>query len=132
MPQVITHEKELVDCDGELRAFLDTMSLLGDKLGPLLFQFPYGFQADRFDVLARFLATLPEGFRFVVEVRQRKWLGRAFYDLLRTRGVALALIDHPWMPRVSETTADFTYIRWLGERKRIDAMNRFSPTGGVK
>ena len=121
VPQVVTHEKGLVDCGHEINAFLDTMSILGEKLGPLLFQFPYGFKADQFDVLAKFLPTLPEGFRFVVEVRQKKWLGEPFYDLLRKRGVALALIDHPWMPRLSETTADFTYIRWLGDRKKIES-----------
>jgi uncharacterized protein YecE (DUF72 family) len=120
IPQRITHEKGLVDCQGELEAFLDTMSILGEKLGPLLLQFPYGFRADQFDTLAAFLPTLPEGFRFVVEVRQRKWIGEPFYDLLRRHGVGLALIDHPWMPRLSVTTADFAYIRWLGDRKQIE------------
>ena len=40
-PQVITHEKVLVDCANELSEFLKAMDLLGDKLGPLLLQFPY-------------------------------------------------------------------------------------------
>ena len=34
----ITHEKVLQDCDAELRKFLATMDILGEKLGPLLFQ----------------------------------------------------------------------------------------------
>jgi len=41
VPQVITHEKGLVDCEGDLAAFLAAMENLGDRLGPLLFQFPY-------------------------------------------------------------------------------------------
>jgi len=41
VPQVITHEKVLRDCQPELKQFLSTMDLLGEKLGPLLFQFNY-------------------------------------------------------------------------------------------
>ena len=41
VPQSITHEKVLQDCDEDLKHFLETMDLMGDKLGPLLFQFGY-------------------------------------------------------------------------------------------
>ena len=41
VPQSITHESCLVDCDDQLRAFVDVMSGLQHKLGPMLFQFPY-------------------------------------------------------------------------------------------
>ena len=39
VPQVITHEKALRDCDSDLNTFVKTMDCLGEKLGPLLFQF---------------------------------------------------------------------------------------------
>src|SRR3974377_280090 len=39
VPQSITHEACLVDCDGQLNAFVNAMSLLQHKLGPMLFQF---------------------------------------------------------------------------------------------
>jgi hypothetical protein len=35
VPQTITHDKVLVDCDAELKEFLDTIGILGDKLGPV-------------------------------------------------------------------------------------------------
>src|SRR6202050_3611981 len=41
VPQVITHESVLQDCDDDLEHFLETMDLMGNKLGPLLFQFGY-------------------------------------------------------------------------------------------
>ena len=48
-------------------------------------------------------------------------------DLLREHGVALALIDQSWMPRpwklksdLDLITTDFTYVRWLGDRKGIE------------
>ncbi len=40
VPQAITHEKVLVDCDSEFEEFVKTMELLGPKLGPMVFQFP--------------------------------------------------------------------------------------------
>jgi uncharacterized protein YecE (DUF72 family) len=48
-------------------------------------------------------------------------------DVLRSKNVALALVDHAWMPRPAEVfekldpiTADFAYIRLLGDRKGIE------------
>jgi uncharacterized protein YecE (DUF72 family) len=45
--------------------------------------------------------------------------------------VALALTDHPWMPGIEEllrqhdvVTADFAYIRWLGDRQGIEAITQ--------
>ena len=66
VPQVITHEKVLVDCDADLRQFMEAMDLLGDKLGPLLFQFGYFNKTvfrrrERFPCSARpFLQKLPK------------------------------------------------------------------------
>jgi uncharacterized protein YecE (DUF72 family) len=137
VPQVITHEKVLVDCDEDVKHFLETMEALGEKLGPLLFQFGY-FNKSKFasgaEFLARlkpFLKRLPKGFQYAVEIRNKYWLDAKFADLLRERGVALALIDQSWMPRPWEMkekfdliTADFTYVRWLGDRKGIEEQTK--------
>ncbi len=133
VPQGITHEKVLVDAEDDLKAFLKVMDLLGDKLGPLLFQFPYfnkqnfrgvGFFLER---LEPFLKHLPKDYRWVVEVRNRNWLSEKLYSAVRRHGVALALVDHAWMPRPREwfetgdpITADFTFVRWIGDRKGIE------------
>jgi len=133
VPQVVTHEKVLVDCDQEFSAFLKTMDALGEKLGPLLLQFGY-FNSSEFknggEFLARlepFLEKLPKGYKFAVEIRNKAWLEERFVDVLRQHDVALALIDQGWMPRPWEMknqldliTADFTYVRWLGDRKGIE------------
>ena len=39
--------------------------------------------------------------------------------MLRERGAALTLIDYPNMPRMEEATADFSYIRWLGDLREF-------------
>ena len=57
IPQVITHEKVLRDCQAELQQFIEVMRLLGDKLGPLLFQFPY-FSKRHFANAQAFLERL--------------------------------------------------------------------------
>jgi uncharacterized protein YecE (DUF72 family) len=136
VPRAITHEKVLVDCDAEWKEFLATMELLGEKLGPLLFQFGY-FNKSAFQDLEEFLARLrpflkklPKDRRFAVEIRNKNWLDARFADALREHNVALALIDQAWMPRPWEMkamkskfdpiTADFAYVRWLGDRKGIE------------
>ncbi|MCI0475029.1 MAG: DUF72 domain-containing protein, partial [Anaerolineales bacterium] len=118
-PQIITHEKMLKDAERETDQFLTTMGLLGEKLGPLLLQFPYTFTPDQRDVLARYLAALPTQFRYAVEVRQRGWLNDVFFDLLKQHRVASALSDYGYMPRVARVTTDFAYFRLLGNRKDI-------------
>jgi len=118
-PRKITHIKKLQDCEEETEVFIEHMSLLGDKLGPLLLQFPPDFKPENSGKLEDFLAGLPGGYQFVVEVRNKKWLEDGFYNMLRDRGVALALIDHPWMPQMNTMTADFAYIRWEGDRRKV-------------
>ncbi len=118
-PQEITHEKNLVGCERETQNFVRTMEELGDRLGPLLLQFPPSFAVEGLGVLDDFLAGLPEGFRYAVEVRHRSWLGSDLPGMLRERGAALVLVDHPRMPRMEEATADFSYVRWLGDRREF-------------
>ncbi|PYT14445.1 MAG: hypothetical protein DMF51_08565 [Acidobacteria bacterium] len=131
--KTITHEKLLVECAQECGAFLKVMDRLGDKLGPLLLQFRY-FRKDELadpkpflDRLEVFLAGLPRGRRYVVEVRNKSFVNTRFLDLLRRNGAALALIDHPWffdieqlMRKSDVLTAEFAYVRWLGDRKAIE------------
>jgi len=133
VPQVITHEKVLVDCDSEFEEFVKTMDILGPKLGPMVFQFP-SFDRWKFPkqeaflaVLAPFLKKLPADHKFAIEIRNKNWLDARFADVLREYSVALALTDTSFMPRPWELkekfdliTADFAYVRWLGDRKEIE------------
>ena len=51
-PQVITHIKMLEDCQEETNVFLEHASLLKEKLGVLLLQFPYAFKPESFPCYA--------------------------------------------------------------------------------
>ena len=119
--QEVTHERNLVSCEAETESFISTMDELGDRLGPLLLQLPPSFTVEGMGVLEDFLKGLPDGFRYAVEVRHRSWLGSDLPEMLREHGVALTLIDYPRMPRMDEATADFSYIRWLGDRREFPA-----------
>jgi uncharacterized protein YecE (DUF72 family) len=118
-PQEVTHERNLVGSEAEAENFVRTMAELGDRLGPLLVQLPPSFDVEGIGVLEDFLKRLPEGFRYTVEVRHRSWLGSDLPQMLSERGAALALIDYPRMPRMQEATTDFSYIRWLGDRREF-------------
>lgn len=118
-PQTITHAKMLTDAERETQEFLAVMALLGDKLGPLLLQFPSTFKATQSATLARYLAGLPTQFRYAVEVRDRAWLREPFFDLLAQHRVAYALSDYGDLPRVARATTDFAYVRLLGNRQQI-------------
>jgi uncharacterized protein YecE (DUF72 family) len=117
--------------------FLEVMNRLGDRLGPLVLQFPYLSKAvfksvDIFlERLDKFLSDLPDGFRYAVEIRNRNWLSESFADMLREHGTALVLVDQAWMPHGDEVekkfdpvTTDFVYIRLLGDRKEIEAITK--------
>jgi uncharacterized protein YecE (DUF72 family) len=119
-PKEITHDLSLEGCEEVTADFLSTMAILGAKCGPLLLQFPYGFKAERRDDLEAYLRGLPGEFRYAVEVRHRSWLETDLLDMLAGLDIALCLIDHPWFPRMVEATTDFLYVRWMGDRKRIE------------
>ena len=121
-PQAITHQKALIDCGVETRAFLMTMDQLGSKLGPLLLQMPPSWTSEGFAALAAYLPGL-DGFRVALEVRHRSWLSKEttprLLELLERHGVALTLTQLAGMPALDQLTAQFTYIRWLGRRQDI-------------
>jgi uncharacterized protein YecE (DUF72 family) len=78
-------------------------------------------------VLIPFLRKLPADRKFVVEIRNKKWLDAKFADVLREQKVALALTDtsfalRPWEmeEEFDLITAGFAYVRWLGDRKGIE------------
>lgn len=133
VPQAITHEKMLVGAEPEFKQFVETMELLGPKLGPMVLQFPYlnrtKFKSggEFLKLLSTFMKKLPRDHQFAVEIRNKSWLDARFAGALRDHNVALVLQDHAWMPRPAQLfekfdpiTADFTYIRWLGDRKGIE------------
>ena len=121
-PQAVTHEGDLASRLDSRDRFMEVMRLLGEKLGPLLLQFPYSFKPDQAPLLLGLLEGLPSDLQISVELRHKGWLdNEAIFDTFRQRNISFCLIDHPWMPRSRIVTADFVYVRLLGDRKKIES-----------
>jgi uncharacterized protein YecE (DUF72 family) len=111
--QQITHRKQLREPAETLPIFFERARLLGNRLGPILFQTPPWVKRDD-DRLAMFLAALPRDVRCVLEVRDPSWYAPEVYDLLRTANVPLVHAEGEKSPSPVETlgsTADFAYAR---------------------
>ncbi len=118
-PQQITHEQRFAARGGLLNRFLERVSLLDEKLGPILLVAPPGFEPDDANeaVLRYFVEQLPSDFRWALEIKHPGWLKDEHQDLLSSKNVAFVCGESRWIPRsstlklVEKPTADFAYIR---------------------
>lgn len=126
VPREITHDERLRGVADRLDAFARAMEPLGEKMGPLLIQLPAEFERDESTLrdLGAFLAGASEGLRIAVEFRHASWHEPAVIDLLRRHGAALAWTEWRELPRCTDVTADFLYLRWLGDRREIEKYDR--------
>jgi uncharacterized protein YecE (DUF72 family) len=110
----ITHWKRLGPSSRSSLALLETrLRALGPKAGPILFQLPARFVADK-DRLGRFVRLLKPGRRHAFEFRHPSWFEPPILDLLRDQDVALCISDHRDAPTPWEVTASFVYLRGHG------------------
>jgi len=124
VPQEITHKLRLdiaAGADQRMQEYLHLMSPLHEthRLGPLLIQLPPSFEYTHFEILDRFLKTLPGDWEFAVEFRHLSWILDDTFDLLRRYQVAYCIVDEPLLPPRVEVTAPFSYIRWHGHGKKL-------------
>ena len=114
----ITHWKRLSDKSvNSLELLENRLSFLGKKAGPILFQLPPQFHANR-ERLASFLKMLNRKRRYTFEFRHGSWYEKPILDLLRDNDVALCLSDHADAPAPWQVTASFVYIRGHGPSGR--------------
>jgi uncharacterized protein YecE (DUF72 family) len=141
----ITHMLKLRGIETALANFFASGLLaLGEKLGPILWQFPpqLSFDASRFE---NFLSLLPRDtvaaaaagrrhddrlkapaflepgprrpVRHAIEIRHESFRDGAFIDLLRRYDTALVCADTVEWPLLMDLTADFVYCRLHGSRE---------------
>ncbi len=111
----ITHNKKLKDPENALENFLPRAEVLGDKLGPILFQLPPLWRVN-VDRLEEFLSTLPRGKRrhYAFEFRNPTWLVPEVYSVLRRHNAAFCMYELAGFETPKEITANWTYIRLHG------------------
>lgn len=122
-PRYATHRANLAEAADSIERFFNSGVLeLGDKLGPILWQFPPTRRFDP-DAMRPFLEALPpahdgRALRHVIEARHPSFADPAWMDLLRTFAVAHAIVESDKHVLQADVTAPFVYARL--ERNSVD------------
>ncbi len=106
----ITHINRLAEEDGSLDYFLRTANVLGERLGPTLFQCPPSLKKDM-PRLHDFLAKVPRTWRAALEFRHDSWFDDELYEALRQHDVALVAVDEDEGTSPLVPTASWGYLR---------------------
>jgi uncharacterized protein YecE (DUF72 family) len=115
-PRFVVQRRELAEAGDSIDRFFDSGVLeLGDRLGPLLWQFAPTKKFDEAD-FGRFLELLPRTLdgrriRHVVEVRHDSFRTPAFISLLRRFSTPVVFAEHDVYPAIADVTGDFVYAR---------------------
>lgn len=109
--QRITHFKRLKETEVETGFLLDTITTLGDRLGPILFQLPPNMKKD-LSRLESFVACLPDETKATFEFRHPTWFDEDVLEVLSRRNHALCISDTDDLPVFHiDKTADWGYLR---------------------
>ena len=115
-PRYAVNRRVLGEAGDSIKRFLESgITELGDKLGPLLWQFAPTKKFDEADFGA-FLELLPKTFggrslRHVVEVRHDSFKTPAFIALLRKFAIPVVFSEHETYPAIADVVSDFVYAR---------------------
>jgi uncharacterized protein YecE (DUF72 family) len=113
-----TNRRVLAEAGESVARFVNQgIAELGDRLGPILWQFAPTKQFDGED-MAAFIALLPDKvgglpLRHAFEVRHESFRDPAFAALMKRANAAIVFADHPEYPCIDEATADFAYARLM-------------------
>lgn len=115
-PRIVTNQKALAETGNFVaRFFASGLTELGDKLGPMLWQFPPFKRFDKDDV-GKFLSLLPHELdglplNHVIEVRHRSFAAPDFVTLLGDTGASAVYTDAEGWPNIADATGDVVYAR---------------------
>lgn len=125
-PRFATNRRVLAEAGESINRFFNGGVMeLGDKLGPVNWQFMPTKKFDRQDFEA-FLKLLPQNMegralRHVVEVRHDSFRTPEFVGLIRQFGVAAVVAGDSPYPQIADPTAPFVYARIMGTREDAEA-----------
>lgn len=99
-PRAISHDRQLVGCEGLLKEWIERLDILAnhDRLGPTFLQLGPSFSFAHFPQLAYFLKQLPSQWPWALEVRHRDWFDAGdnesrLDDLLRSLSIDRVIFD---------------------------------------
>ena len=122
-PRRIMQSRALAGTGGQIEDFLGGIASLGDRLGPIVWQFDKGTELDR-DEFAAFLDLLPgdvdgRPLRHVLDVRAPGFVDSNYLALVRAHRMATVFTDSREYPSFADVTADFVYLRLMRSRPEI-------------
>jgi uncharacterized protein YecE (DUF72 family) len=115
-PRFATNRRVLAEAGDSIKRFYDSGVLeLGDRLGPVLWQFAPTKKFDEAD-FGKFLELLPRklgghNLRHVVEVRHDSFCVPDFVALLRKFETPVVFAEHGKYPAIADVVGDFVYAR---------------------
>jgi len=115
-PRFATNRRVLAEAGDSVKRFYDSGVLeLGDRLGPVLWQFAPTKKFDAAD-FGKFLELLPRkldgrALRHVVEVRHDSFCVPEFVALLRQFETPVVFAEHGKYPAIADVVSDFVYAR---------------------
>ena len=123
--RAVVNKKVLAQAGEGIDWFLGSGVLeLGDKLGPILWQFaPYKkFDPEDFGAFLSILPKERDGrqLRHAVEVRSKSFLVPEFIDLVREHKVAVVYAHSDAYPPIADVTADFCYLRLQKTEEEVE------------
>jgi uncharacterized protein YecE (DUF72 family) len=123
--RAVVNSRKLAEAGEPVEWFFKSGVLeLGEKLGPVLWQFaPFKkFDAEDFGGFLRLLPRKAGGrpLMHVVEVRHESFLVPEFAALLREHNAAVAYADSDDYPAIADVTADFVYARLQRTKEEND------------
>ena len=99
-PQQISHHSNFKNIDAVTEAFLQSIAVFEDKLGPVFLQLSEHHNTNGRENLYQYLASLPRGFQYFLEIRHHAWLSeksaaQELFEFLRQHDVGLVITDTP-------------------------------------
>ena len=119
-----TNRKVLADAGESIERFVNSgLGELGDKLGPLLWQFmpTKKFDPEDFGAFMRLLPQKLDGrtLRHVLDVRHESFMTSEFLALAKKHNAATVFADSDDYPSFADATADFIYARLMRTQSKI-------------
>jgi uncharacterized protein YecE (DUF72 family) len=125
-PRLVTNQKALAETGGFVQRFVGSgLSELGEKLGPVLWQFP-PFKRFDTDDLGKFFDLLPREFDgrkldHVIEARHTSFATPDFVKRLCDGGVGAVYTDAEAWPNIADATGSVVYARLQRGDDKLEA-----------
>ena len=113
-----------------LNRFLETLSPMGKKLGPIMFQFEYLNKIKMpslkvfLDRLHEFFVKAPKEFSYAIETRNPNYLSDAFFDFLREHKLGYVFLEGYYMPHIAEVFSKHDTTSLAGTIVRLHGPDR--------